>query len=578
MAISSPGIGSGLDINGIIAKLMQVEQQPLLKLSTKEASYQSKISALGSLQGAVASLNSALAGLTLSANQTTTDKFAAFKASVADGSATATATKSAVPGSYSFEVVQLATNHRLSTAASQAQKIASSSFIDENVVVSTGAGSLNITVNGTTTTVNVTAGTTLAQLAQAINDEDAGVSATIADATPSGKMLVLTSDTPGLAGKITVTNIGLDYSFDYDSATNTGSMTQSQEAKGYHSGNVAIATGTLSLTVGDGTAKSIEITTSNNTLAGLRDAINNADAGVTATLASFGTNDVRLVLTSKTIGTAGKIGLSGLSGFTFNPTTETGDFSQAVANGGQPAQGSIVKLNGVTINGDSNTLTNAIDGVTLSLVKESTEASTLTVSRDNGAALNAAFGNIVKAYNDLNKTLRDLGKYDPETKQAGPLLGNSTMRNVANLVRNVFQSNYGANSISSYKRLSDLGLEVQRDGSINLNSSKLLTAANADFSAVADLAVAFGRAAKSMTDGMLGTKGTITAATDGAKASIKDIDRQREVLANRLTQIEARYRKQFTALDSLVASMNSTSSYLAQQLANLPKIGSSSSN
>jgi flagellar hook-associated protein 2 len=75
---------------------------------------------------------------------------------------------------------------------------------------------------------------------------------------------------------------------------------------------------------------------------------------------------------------------------------------------------------------------------------------------------------------------------------------------------------------------------------------------------------------------MLGTKGSITAATDGLKTSISGIDKQREALQLRLTQVETRYRRQFTALDSLVASLNSTSTYLTQQLANLSKINSSS--
>ncbi len=74
----------------------------------------------------------------------------------------------------------------------------------------------------------------------------------------------------------------------------------------------------------------------------------------------------------------------------------------------------------------------------------------------------------------------------------------------------------------------------------------------------------------------MGTSGNIVAATDSANRMIKDIGSRQTALSNRLTQIEARYRKQFTALDTLVSSMNKTSSYLTQQLANLP--GASSSN
>lgn len=575
MAISSPGIGSGLDVSGIIAKLMQVEQQPLLKLSSKEASYQAKISAFGSLKGAVSSLNSALGSLKLASDETAIEKFTTFKASVGDTSiASATASSSSVAGSYSLEVSQLATTHRISTIA-RAHELTSASFASETDIVSAGDTTLDITVNGTTTQVAVTGGvTTLGDLALSINNADAGVTAAIEDDGLGGKVLVMTSSTAGIAGKINLTGLS---GFIFDDGSATYELTETQAAEGgYTSGDATIAEGTLELTVGNGTAHQIVIDSTNSTLAGLRDAINDADAGVTATLNTISENDVRLVITSNTIGSGGKITMTGLAGFEFNPTTATGDLSQASADGGQAAQSSIIKLNGITVTSDSNTITDAIQGVTLSLSKVTTTATTLSVSQDKTSTLSTAFTSIVKAYNDLNKTMRDLGAYNEETKAGGPLLGNSTLRTVSYSIRGMFQSMVSGTAGTNYKYLSDLGLEFQKDGSIVFDSSKLSTATSTDFSAVATLAANFGSAADTLTDTLLGTSGSINAATEGTQASIKSLTKQRETLAARLTQVEARYKKQFSALDSLIASMNSTSSYLQQQLSNLPGANSSS--
>jgi flagellar hook-associated protein 2 len=459
--ISSPGIGSGLDINGIITKLMQVESQPLSKINSKEASFQARISALGSLQSAIGSLNSAFGQLALGSNQTAQAKFVSYKATVADPVATATASSTAVAGSYTLEVTQLAKAHRITT-------------------------------------------------------------------------------TTGLANA-----------------------------------DSAIAQGTLSIQIGSGPAKTLTIDGNNDTLGGLRDAINAGGFGVTASLTEIASGDVRLTLTSNTVGTSGEIKLSGLAGYSFDASAASGnDFSQASADGGQPAQGAIVKINGLTINTANNTLTGAIQGVSLTLLKETTSPTTVSVSRDTTSTLRAALEGIVKSYNELNKTIKDLGSYNSETKQGGVLLGDATLRTIASALRNAFQTSF--RSMGTVRHLSDLGVSFQRDGSLSFDTSKLAGASSADLDAALGVAVDFGKAAKALTAGMLGDKGTLTAATNGAQASIKALDVQRERLADRLTQIEARYRKQFTALDSLVASMNQTSSYLQRQLSSLP--GASSSN
>lgn len=575
--LSSPGVGSGLDINGLISKLMQVEQRPLNQLYTKEASFQAKISALGSLQGAVSAFNSALDALTLSSSQTAASKFVNYRASVGEsGIASATARSNSVAGSHTLEVTQVATTHRLSTVA-RAQvlttPIGNYSSASDNVA----QGTLSLSVGNTVTSITIdSSNDTLAGLRDAINAAGAGVTAEIVDVPiddGGGVQLKLTSGTAGVGGVLGLSGLT---GFEFDPNTQTGDLSQNpaqggQAAEGgFTSASATIAQGVLELRVGNGAVRQITIDDSNDTLGGLRDAINALGAGVSATLTTVSPGDVRLVLTSSSSGLAGRISLSGLPGFEFDPVSGTGDFSQATADGGQAAQGAVIKLNGLTMTSDSNTFNNIVDGVDLTVSRATTSPTTLTITHDKSSSISTALTNMVKAYNELNKTMRDLGAYNAETKQGGPLLGNATLRTVSSSIRNTLQAAFATND--TVKRLSDLGVEMQKDGSLTFATSKLSAAINTDFDAVAGVVAGFGNAAKALTNGMLGSEGSITAASDGAKASIKSLDQRREALANRLEQVEARYRRQFTSLDKLIASMNSTSSYLQQQLSSLSNL------
>src|SRR5688500_9693270 len=123
MAISSAGIGSGLDVSGIVSQLMALEQRPLTALAVKESKYQAQLSAYGSLKGALSTFQGAVAALATPA------KFSAVKASVADATvATVTASSTTAAGTYSLEVTSLAL----------AQKLKSGTFAATTTAVGTG--------------------------------------------------------------------------------------------------------------------------------------------------------------------------------------------------------------------------------------------------------------------------------------------------------------------------------------------------------------------------------------------------------------------------------------------------------
>lgn len=479
MAISSLGVGSGLDLNSLLSNLMQSEQQPLLALQTKEASYQSRISALGTLKGSLSSLQTAAQGFIPTGSQTASSKYATFKASLADTTiASASAATGAVAGTYSLEVTALALGHRL-----------------------TSPDSTNV----------------------------AGKAALTAGLAAGGTLKIELGTLPGTTPPFTPD-----------------------------------ATRELNVTVAAG-----------STLAQVRDAINASatDGRVSATIIN-GTNGEQLVLSAGKTGLANVMRLSGLGGFDFDPATTTGNLSQAAANGGQAASDAAFKLNGIAGTSSTNTVSGALDGVTLSLLKTNTGMpTTLTVTRDATTSLTSAINSFVKSYNDAAKSMKDLGYYDASTKKAGALQGDSALRGAQSQVRNLLQTQAGGSSV--YQTLSSIGIALQTDGTLKLDSTKLTAAVEADYAGVTELVSKVGTAFKDGLNGLVGTSGTLVAATDSMNRLIKDIGKRQTALIERLTQVEARYRKQFSALDTLVASMNKTSTYLTQQLANLPGASSS---
>jgi flagellar hook-associated protein 2 len=241
------------------------------------------------------------------------------------------------------------------------------------------------------------------------------------------------------------------------------------------------------------------------------------------------------------------------------------------------AQDAHIKVDGVDLYRNSNAISDAITGVSLTLLKSGSTA-TLKVAA-NTEASSSALGAFVTAYNELNTQLRDLTSYNATTKTGALLLGDAGARGLQTALKNmVTQVLGGSNSI---QRLSDLGVSMQRDGSLQFNSTTYANAMSKNPSGVIEamtsttegrngLAVSLASKLKSL----ISDSGLIAGKTDGFERSIADLEKQRARVGLRLTQIEARYRKQYTSLDTLVASMQQTSTYLTRQLASLPSSSS----
>lgn len=323
-------------------------------------------------------------------------------------------------------------------------------------------------------------------------------------------------------------------------------------------------TGTLSLQVGGGAAVEVPIDGENNSLGGIRDAINEAGVGVKAAIINDGdaANPFRLVITADDAGTA--VGISAnLSGGTYaNPLfTQTQEGTRAH-----------IQVDGIDIYRTSNTITEAIPGVTIDLLKEHGEPSATTglqVDLDVDA-VDKKLREFVTAYNEIVSFVakqkdaswgRDVGLQAP-------------LRNLRGMVSAAIGGD------NSFQALTQLGMETQKDGTLKVDGTKLKDSIRNDLDGVIGLFAGTGGVdglAKKFADYLKGATDTSTGILAGRKTvtdnSVRRIDQQIERQESRLAQREKTMRAQFTAMEGLVSTLGATGSYLAQQMNMLSNLG-----
>ncbi|MCP3018875.1 flagellar filament capping protein FliD [Cupriavidus basilensis] len=467
--ISSLGVGSGLDLSTLLTNLQTAEQAKLTPITDEQTAANSKLSAYGVLQSALASFQSASAALGTASlyNSTTTSS---SNTSVL----TTTSDNTAVAGSYAVNVSQLA----------QSQTLVSNGITD-----STGQqlGSATIQIQFGTTT---TSGTT-------------------------------TTFTPGSTA-----------------------------------------------------ATSININGTNDTLSGIRDAINAANAGVTASIVNDGSSTpYHLVLTSNSTGAASSMSISVSSNGSGDPTTisnlltynpgGTTAMTQNIA-----AQDAKLTINGLAITSASNSVQGAAQGVTLNLATAGT--STVSVA-SNTSAMATGVQSFVTAYNTLQSTAAQLSAYDASTSTAGVLLGDSTLRVIENQLRNVINTPQTAVGTTGLTNLTQIGISFNADGSMALDSSKLNAALSSNRTGVAQLlsgtngTSGYGNQLSAAATGFVSTTGALTSATNGVNATLKSLATEYTNTQTEINATIAQYQTEFQNLDTLMSQMNSTKTYLTQQ-------------
>ncbi|WP_373077185.1 flagellar filament capping protein FliD [Zhongshania sp.] len=456
-SVTASGIGSGLDINSIVSQLVNAERAPQAnRLASKEALIQSRLSAYGSLKSALTTFQSSLSALK------NADTFTKRSATSSDTAVfTASSTAAAAAGTYSVQVEQLATKH----------KIASQAYTDGASVV--GSGELSFTQNGESFSVTIADGTdSLAAIRDAVNgaEDNTGVTASIVT-DQDGAHLVFSSTKSGVENEIeiAVTNGGTgDLSqLAYDPAlmSQVSSMTEKAEAKD-------------SLIIVDG-------------------------------------------------------------------------FTQTSAN---------LKFEGM------------IEGVTIDLkTAKPGESLSLTVELDT-ASVKKSIEGFVSSYNTLITTLNDLTAFDAEANTAGLLQGDSATRTVANRIRQEMGTIVGGLGVE-LDSLAELGITTQDKGKLKIDSTKLSSVLDTDFANIAGVFSGdngYATRLDSVIGNITAGGGILDNRTEGLKKQVERIADQRETLDRRVAAIEARYLAQFSALDTLLGQLNSTGTFLTQQLDNLP--------
>lgn len=339
-----------------------------------------------------------------------------------------------------------------------------------------------------------------------------------------------------------------------------------------------LASGTLRFSYGTGEADNfeIEITEDNNSVRQLAAAINAKKAGISATVVATETGE-SLVLTSSRTGVDGAISVSQVGGSGDLSAFETGNAANFTEL--NEAKDARAYIDGLLVTSSSNTLTDAIDGVELTLKKvtngvdSAPDKATISIT-ENLANARTAIENMVKAYNETVDALKAQTAYNAETKTASTLTGDALARSAGDQIRRALGELMGEAGAAGV----DLGLSSDLSGKLSFNTTKFDTAMAENGDAVRNLLSgdnsALQRLLGTPVAGMLGSDGALTRRTDSLNEQVAAAGEQREAMEKRLSQIEERYRRQFIALDTLLGKLASTSNYLSQQLASLPGAGS----
>lgn len=368
---------------------------------------------------------------------------------------------------------------------------------------------------------------------------------------------------------------------------NITSLAQSQNlvSAGQASSTTAISNGvatTLSFDFGTttgaafatngGGVKSITIDATNNTLQGISNAINAANLGVTATIVNDGsaTTPFRISLTSNSTGASNSLKITATGGDgTINNLLGCDPAAAMMMTQTLAAQNANFTVNGVAISSNSNTVTTAIQGVTLNLSSVTTTPVTLSVAHDS-KNISAAIAAFADNYNALYNQLKSRSAYATATSAGGSLAGNGTLRTMISQMQGLFSTPAVPAAGGSLSYLAQAGISIQKDGTMKVDSTVLNNVMNTNFSDLTNLLSStsgFATRVNTWTKNVLSPgNGLIPTATDSINTSISNDNTQIDQLQARMRTLQAQYTKQYTSLNMLLSNMSGTSTYLSQQL------------
>ncbi|MCS7242186.1 MAG: flagellar filament capping protein FliD [Candidatus Caldatribacterium sp.] len=331
----------------------------------------------------------------------------------------------------------------------------------------------------------------------------------------------------------------------------------------YTSTDVRFGEGRITVTV-NGRTTEIAIGTTNNTLSGIRDAINRAGAGVRASIVKT-QEGYRLLLASERTGVENAIGVTvELTGG--EATIEGWTEIQAAQN----ARILLGETNPVVYEGPTNVVVDFLPGMTLNL--KDTGRVTVTVFRDFDA-VKRSIVDFTNALRDFLQFVKDNASYSAETKVAGALLGETTLLRVTAELMKRLTSRVAPSGLQS---VMDLGISIDRYGNLTVDEGKLTQVLETNLEGVQELFAGSRGVAKSLNEYLAFVtnpyEGMVTSAQKLYDKVIKDLDERIALMEERLEAQKVRWQKQFAALESYLGTMQTQSNWLAQQITNLSNL------
>lgn len=502
LGITFAGLGSGIDTDSIVQRLIQIESLPIQRLQIQQAQIQKRQTLFGQLRSNLQALSGAAAGLN------SDNAFNPIKATTSDSSvASISGNSGGVAGTYALKVFQLA----------QANKLSSSAQTDSASALGLSG---TFVVDGKSVTIE--ASDSLTAVASKINSSGAGVTASIINGGTGQNYLTLTAKASGAAKKI-------DLSDTSGNVLSTLGLTQTQVRSAITNGAkslsaVSATTKLSSLFDLDGigatnitiNGQTINLDPETDTLTSLAGKIN-ALAGVHASVVSqqeFGTTTYRLEITGDS-GTP-SFGSEGNFWLNLGVLKRSGELVAA--------QDAKYQLDTIALSSDSNTITTAIPGATLNLLKanpiEPAEA-TLTLTRDLDG-VKSAVSAFVQAYNSIQTFMQQNSQFDKENFSTGALFGDSVASQVETSIANLLFNDV-AGTTTQYKNLSQLGFAISDTGQLSFDEARLTEALANDPDAVANLLKTTGKTSSTAITYVSSTPKTVVSAAGDYQINITQL-------------------------------------------------------
>lgn len=471
------GLGSGIDTDSIVRQFMQIESIPVARMQLQQQILQSRQSIFQQLRTQVRNVAAAASGLNIEST---------YRASKATSSDTAVATVSAnsdaAIGTFTVRVSKLA----------QAQKIATDAQASATEPLNLAG---DFVVNGKG--VSVSASDTLATIAQKINGAGAGVTASVIDGGGGNAYLSLTANKTGADSKIQLADVGGSnivgsLGLLTGAAAIRKPITNGFSSMGFRSSSTGIGEmlrlpnfPTSTVGIGSGT---IEINAS-DTLETIAQKINDPVNGTGATAV--------VVTETKDGQTVYRLDVTGPSTPALSDSNGVlealGFLQRSHKNVPVAAQDAEFTVDDVAFKSANNSVTTAIPGVTLTLLKADAAnppTTTISISRDN-EAIKKNFKGLVDAYNGLVDFVRKNSSFDKDTFKSGPLMGDPTATGLENgLVATLFGNI--ANLTGPYANMTQIGLGMDETGKLSLDEPTLDKALAENPNAVGELMRAVG--------------------------------------------------------------------------------------